>query len=323
MAEAVTEPVRCIAEWHGTRVRFEEVLDALGDLRHADRSLTTRTSVVTLIAVASSEAEAAEAMATVHRFGAHHPGRSVVVLSAPDSDDPHLDAKVSLTAVSEGDRPIWFEDVVLDARGPAAEHLDSLVEPLALPDVPLAIWFMRGYPEQADLEQPLLRSADVLVVDSRRAGGLDGIGAAIKRLPVIDLSWIRLRAWRLLLARAADAPGADAVISTVAEVIVAGSNGPRTLLTGWLRDRLGSGPTYRIGDGSAASARLESPAGVLEVHRIGRDPEVRAFAEVGGRTVHEERFSLPVADPVWALGQALGSLRRDPLYERAVAAALA
>ena len=253
MADTVTDPVRCIAEWDGERVDFGEVLEALDNLRRGDKSLATRISVVTLVAVASSEAEAVEAMATVHRFGAHHPGRSVVVLvlaglrrpsprrqGEPDRGERgrvgRSGSKTS-SSMSTVRRPSTSTRSSSRSRCPMCPSPSG-----SCAGIPSRlIWNSRYY-------APLTSSSSTPVGPA----GSNGINEAIKRLPVIDLSWIRLRAWRLLLARAADASGADEVLRTVTEVTVSGSNGPRMLLTGWLKDRLGTGPTFRVGDGDAA-----------------------------------------------------------------------
>ena len=195
-----------LGSWDAENVSVGEVEAALSGLRRHEQRATVRTSVLTLAAVVHSQAEADIARATVHDLGLRHPSRTVVVVMGGDSVEgggTGIDATVWVHALmNSAGRAVCFEEVVLTVRGPARYHLDSVVGPFALPDVPLVVWLPASLPAPGD---PLLDVADRLVVDSRAVAesGADALARAsvlCRRLPVSDLSWIRLRPWRTQLA---------------------------------------------------------------------------------------------------------------------------
>src|SRR5688500_15091159 len=94
------------------------VLDALHRLRGSDRT-ASRTSVVTLVAVAREGEELQRACDTTETLGGRHPGRTVVVHALEDEPEG-LEARVRLIEGSAGDTRVWSEDVTLTVKGPAA-----------------------------------------------------------------------------------------------------------------------------------------------------------------------------------------------------------
>ena len=101
---------------------------------------------------------------------------------------------------------------------------------------------------------PLLDVANRLVVDSRAVaeGGADALARAsvlCRRLPVSDLSWIRLRPWRTQLAGLFEGGATRPFLDAVDQVEVVGNAGPRLMMGGWLLRRLrpGAGPRPAVG----------------------------------------------------------------------------
>ncbi|HVM02151.1 MAG TPA: glucose-6-phosphate dehydrogenase assembly protein OpcA, partial [Acidimicrobiales bacterium] len=199
-----------LGSWRGENVRLSQVIDALGELRRGGQRTATRASVTNLVLVAADDDEVERACNAVHRLGRRHPGRNIVVLPRPGARPDGVDASVLLHgSVAEG-RPVWSEDIRLQVRGAPAEHLASLVEPLTLPDLPVAVWFVRGVPEPGDA---LVRAADSVVV---------------------DLCWARLLPLRQLLAAQFDAPAVAPYARRVHRAEVGGPPAARLLLAGWL-----------------------------------------------------------------------------------------
>lgn len=335
---------RTLAEWTGRGTNVEEVLSRLEGLRRqGQRSLASRTSVVTLAVRAPSAVDAWDAMATVHHFGGRHPARSVVLVPRPDGP-ARLDARVSLTATEAGGHQVWFEDVVLSVSGPAAGRLGSLVEPFALSDLPLAVWYLGSAPASGD---DLLATADAVLVDSKMAIGeegasaaddgpigalpervtLDAVVALFGRVPVVDLAWIRLRPWRELLASMVDGAAFRPALENLTSATVTGKASVRALLGGWLSSRLRLPPgALHLNVGRHAAVRLvgqiDGRLATFSTERVPGERLVRATATVDGGPSFTDVLALPAPDPSWALGEALSALRCDPVYEAAVRAGL-
>lgn len=335
---------RTLAEWTGRGTNVGEVLGQLEGLRQrGQRSLAARTSVVTLVVLAPSAVDAWDAVATVHRFGGHHPARSIVLVPHPDGPS-RLDARVSLTAAEAGGHQVWFEDVVLSVSGPAAGRLGSLIEPFTLSDLPVAAWYLGAAPRADD---DLIVAADAVLVDSKLAVGeqggdaaddgpagalpervtLDAVVELFGRLPVIDLAWIRLRPWRELLASMVDGDAFRPALDDLTSATVTGKAGARALLGGWLASRLQlPAGTIHLDAGRHASVvlrgRVHGRAAIFSVERMAGERLVRASASVEDGPSFTDVLALPEPDPSWALSQALSALRTDPVYEDAVRAGL-
>lgn len=319
--------------WRGEDVRLGQVIDALSELRRGGQRTATRASVANLVVVAGTEDDVERACAAVHHLGRRHPGRNIVLLPRPGPGPAGLDASVLLHgSVAEG-RPVWSEDVRLDVRGGPAGHLDSLVAPLILADVPVVVWYVRSRPRPGD---PLLGAADTVLVDADSIGeaddphaGLAALAQLARRHVVVDLCWERLRPWRQLLAAQFDAPGLRPCASQVREAAVEGPVGTRLLLAGWLAARLAlPAPAVTLTAAASPAVRLvagaaEEPAVVSVAQVADGDREcVRSRATIAGRAGREDRLSLPDDPLAWSLGQALIRLRRDRVYGQALQAAL-
>ena len=316
--------------WRGESVRLGQVLDALADLRHGEQGGATRASVTNLVLVARDEEEADRACDAVHRLGRRHPGRNIVVLPLPDASPAGIDAEVRLHgAVAEGHH-VWSEDVRLVVRGAPAAHLESLVDPLTLPDLPVAVWFVSGLPDPHD---PLVRAASTVVVDSDTLDNPSSVAAMARlagRRVVLDLCWARLRPWRQLLAGLFEVPVARPFVAGVREIEVQGPPWPCRLLGGWAASRLGL----------PASAVTRQPAPVPSIRLVaehagevatfaaeqaegrGGAAVVRATSSLTGRGMREDRLTLPEDPLAWSLGEVLTRTGRDRTHGQALQVAV-
>jgi glucose-6-phosphate dehydrogenase assembly protein OpcA len=322
----VAQPVT-LSSWSGTGVRVADVLAELDALRRPELRAATRTSVLTLVVVARAGDALDDAMAGVYELGGRHPARVLGVLLA---DGEGLDAEVRLLGGEAEGHALWFEDVELVVRGEVAGHLDSLIEPFTLPDLPVVVWFADELPTTDD---PLLRSADVALVDARSFGDtacFEVLDALTRRVTVVDVSWHRLRPWRELLGSLFEGPHLRPYLAAITSARVAGRTGPSHLLAGWIADRLDLA-RHQVHVEAATHVHMSlagtSPAtgrhATFEVGRDGDERVVRACAAVEGGPSSEMVVPLPPATPGWGVAAAVSHLERDPVYEHALRRAIA
>ena len=325
----MTDGVTTLSLWSEEGVKVGDVLSALEELRRPEPMPATRTSVLSLCIVGADRERVEHAKEAVHELGGRHPARVLHLVLDPAAVDgpPGIDAEIRLLGGETAGQELWFEDVELVVHGPATGHLDSILEPLTLGDLPVVAWFVDAPPAPDD---PLLPAADVLLVDSRALGGLDCfsvLATLVQGHPVVDLSWVRLRPWRELLGGLFEGPDFRPFVHHVRGAEVAGRTGPRHLIGGWLRDRLGLGAAavhLEADDHVSIRLHAELPSGqggVFEAVR-GDDRRVRARAEVDGGPTSAAVVELPEATPAWGLADALSHLERDPTYDSALGRAL-
>jgi glucose-6-phosphate dehydrogenase assembly protein OpcA len=322
--------VTTIGSWESDNVTVGQVEKALTELRRHEQRAAVRTSVLTLVAVVRSDAEADGARQIIGELGARHPSRSIVIIAVDDEPDApnSTDAAVWVHAIEREGRAVCFEEVVLRVRGNARHHLDSIVEPFALPDVPMVVWLPAGLPSPGD---PLMRAADRVVVDSRavaEAGGdvLARSATLAKRLPVADLSWMRLEQWRSMLAGLFEGSVYRPFLHAVDRVEVQGNHGPRYLLGGWLLRRLDLPPArVQLEPADHVSVTIHAVSGgrkgTFTVSRHGAEREIKSCCDIEDGPQVEQTLRMREQWPSLALASALTRVGHDEVYEEALAGA--
>ncbi|HUQ62370.1 MAG TPA: glucose-6-phosphate dehydrogenase assembly protein OpcA [Acidimicrobiales bacterium] len=324
-----------IGSWEADEVTVAQVEDALLDLRRHEQWAAVRTSVLTLVAVVDDKRSADIALDVVHELGARHPSRTIVLVLDDEDEGAsgrgNLDAAATVHVLERNGTAVSFEEVILRVRGKARHHLYSLIEPFTLPDLPVVVWLPSSLPSRGD---PLLAAANRIVVDSRAVaesgGGGDPLGrisTLTRRLPVTDLSWTRLVAWRSLFAGLFEGGLNRPFLSGVREVVVAGNYGPRHLLGGWLLARLGLSPAIvHLESAPHASIRLTASAegrmGRFVVERPSDERVIESRIDIdGGPSLHQ---SLPLQRqwPAMSLARALTDMGHDEQYQQALSGAL-
>ena len=264
--------------WHRTDVSVADVLRQLRILR-AGASGRPRSSVLDVIIIASDDAQARAAAGAVEKLAAHHPCRAVVVLETPGPGANRID----VTITEHGDpgpdgTASLHEQVVMRVRGPAADHIPSLVDALLVPDVATFVWWTGSPPVGAARFLSALEPADVLLLDSARFqrpydsfAALAEIAGGLSTTVFGDFHWTRLGPWREVLAQFFNPPsrrGFLRVIGAVGIDYVADGRGNRcaaSLLAGWLGSALG----WRLrsaaaGGGGVMAAHFDAHGG----HRV-------------------------------------------------------
>ena len=348
MANAVV-----LAGWEGEGVKVGQVVDTMSRLRRQTARTATRTTVLTLVIVALDDADEARATATVHVLSDQHPARIIVVRPEPVGDN-RIDARVSVWGIPDGggaergraDRGatagdatagggitdpsrVSLDEICLTVHGGAASHLDSVIEPLTLPDVPVVVWYPGRLPPPS---APLLSAASTVIVDSKEAGDRGALSdiAALAEVhrAVVDLSWVRLTPWREMLAGLFDGETFRPLAHRVRSGTVQGKAGPRHLLGGWLASRLRLPPdTLTLVDSVHAGIRLEATnaetRAVATVTRAVGERAVRAEIAIEAGPSRSTVVPLPDDSLSWSLSRALSRAARDWVWEEALRAALA
>lgn len=321
MADAVA-----LNRWFGTDVRLGTVVDTMVQLRRSVARTASRTWVMTLVAVAETDDEVYQATQVLRALGAHHPARLVLVQPQRENEAsgarPGIDASVTIYGTEVDGHPLTFDEVTLWVRGEASEHLDSIVEPFTLSDLPVVVWYPARLPGVAE---PLLAKASSVLVDTKDAHDVAGLIALAGRRAVVDLSWMRLRPWREMVAALFEPADFRPYVQQITSAHIAGKGGPRRLLGGWVASRLGL-PKERLELTDARHARVFLRAGeaaTFEVARREGERVVRASAAVEGGPSHQELLPLPDDSLACSLAEALTHLGRDRVWQQSLAAGVA
>ena len=318
-----------IGTWQADSVSAGQVEAALSDLRRHEERAAVRTSVLTRVIVVSSVDEAQEHLDVVRHLGARHPSRTLVlVLDDTEDEDSRLDASVTVCVIDRGGRQVAVEEVVIECRGPARYHLDSLVLPFTLPDLPVAVWLPDSLPSRGD---PLLEAADRVVVDTRVVGyqpdALSRLHSLTHRVAVTDLSWSRLKPWRNLFGGLFEGEVYRPFLRDVHHLEVTGHAGPRHLFAGWVMSRLQlPRALVHLGDAEHLSVKLvathEGRRGRFEVERKGDERVIDASVEIDGGPAFQQKVQIGEAWPSRSLADALAHMGHNQTYEAALEAAL-
>ena len=190
----------------------------------------------------------------LERVGRYHASRTV--LCAVEPRRTTIDARATIITDDEpapGQFATTHEHVVVDVGREHVEHLDTIVDPLVVTDLPTMLWAPHGHQEAIDVLLPL---AQVVLLDSVDDPDLeDGIARAralAERAYVVDLAWLRSTPWRERIASTFDPPRWRAQLPTITALEIRhhpDSAAAGLLLCGWLASRLGWTP------GTLASSR--------------------------------------------------------------------
>lgn len=192
-------------------------MPTLTGLRQTDVA-PARTSVLNLVVYAGTRELARRSAQIIGQLATHHPSRAIIFDVARDDSAfaGDIDARVSTHCfAAAGERfAACFEEIQITVPRDSLDYLPSIIVPLALPDLPTALWWP-GQPPFADRRfVRVVQTADRLIVDSldfpRCALNLTRTAALARRLRgcpgVADLNWVRLMPWCRALTHCFD-PG--------------------------------------------------------------------------------------------------------------------
>ena len=225
---------------------IEAALRGLLVSQHAESASYVPARVLNLVTIVDRQWRG-EIENRLERVGRFHASRTV--LCAVDGRRTKLAARASITVDAEpkpGEFAATHEHVVVDVGTGHLPHLDTIVDPLVVTDLPTMVWAPHGHEAAVDA---LLDLAQVVLLDSvdepeiddavRRARGL------ADRAYVVDLAWLRTTPWRERVAATFDPPVWRSQLGAISSVAIRhrpDSAVAGALFLGWLASRLGWEP---------------------------------------------------------------------------------
>jgi glucose-6-phosphate dehydrogenase assembly protein OpcA len=266
--------------------------------------------VLTLVIVTEDDARTEEIIDAANQASREHPCRVIVVARGAKKAAPRLDAQIRV-----GGDAGASEVIVLRPYGPLADHGESCVIPLLLPDAPVVAWWPFEAPP-VPAKDPIGRLAQRRITDA--ASDRNPIRALDTRSKSYtdgdsDLAWARLTLWRALLSAALDLPPYERI--TAASVVGDANSPSADLLAGWLASRLDL-PVRRgkSADGpGVVSVELQRKSGSVLLQRP--DGRIGTLTQPGQPVRRVALQRRAVAD---CLAEELRRLDPDEIYESAL-----
>ncbi|WP_153396691.1 6-phosphogluconolactonase [Ornithinicoccus halotolerans] len=254
----------------------KDVSKRLVSLRHEVGAMAMGRVLTLLVDVDEEGADGA--IATANEATRQHPARIVVLVRGNRRGRDRLDAQIRV-----GGDAGASEIIVLRMYGALADHAESVVTPLLLPDSPVVAWWPQEPP--ADMARsPIGQMARRRVTDAAACArpSLQLQRRARHYRPGdTDLAWTRVTRWRAVLAAALDQPPFEPVTQAT---VVAGEETPQAdLIAGWLGHALGV-PVERRTDSAGPGLLgvvLERPSGPVELRAEDPDSPVAVLRQAG------------------------------------------
>jgi glucose-6-phosphate dehydrogenase assembly protein OpcA len=252
-----------------------------------------RTSVLNLVVVARRPEIGQRAAATISRLSGRHPSRTII-LSPADPDGPRwVDAQIQAVCLVPGDggHETCTELVYLTAGGETGRHLDALVAPLLIHDLPVATWWPGDTPFTSRQTYDLIDMSDRFIVDGSTwsGSGRDRLERVADicgpELTVCDFGLMRQSRWREAIASTFDMPGYLPYLRSLRRIAVTyatrdetgdpeGTNIVKPVYhVGWLAARLGGRVTAPLRPRGQASSRGRGRTHAPVARGAGRGPQ--------------------------------------------------
>jgi glucose-6-phosphate dehydrogenase assembly protein OpcA len=274
---------------------------------------TPAVGMVLTLVIVTDEGSAYDALRAAHEASREHPSRILAVIKRPGRS-PRERAGARLDAeVVVGDEAGTGETVLLRMHGELANHAESVVLPLLLPDAPVVCWWPDQAPDVAG-KDPLGRLAQRRITDA--ASAEDPVGSLKVRAEGYtpgdtDLAWTRITPWRSMLAAALDQKHAKI---TAAAVEGEAYNASTELLGLWLAQRLGVEVERKVSDGPGITGvHLFTEAGDICLDR----PDGR-LAELSVPGQPDRHVALKRRETSELIAEELRRLDPDDIYRATV-----
>lgn len=263
--------------------------------------------VLTLV-VDTDEQGSDAAMASALEASTEHPARIIGLIRGRASGRSSVDAEIQIGRGAQG------ETVLVRLRGEVAQHAESVVLPLLLPDSPVVVWWPGRAPDDP-AGDPLGALARRRITDcaaAPRSKQTSLLNQCATFAPGnTDLAWTRLTSWRGLLAAALDGqPGRVRSAEVTAERLSPSAE----LLRAWLSDRLKVPVERTSSKGPGITAvRLHTTEGEVAITR----PDGR-LAVLTSPGQPDRTLALKRREIAELLAEELRRLDNDEVYEATV-----
>lgn len=255
-----------------------------------ERTIAARTSVLNLVVVARSPELGELAAATLAAGTGRHPSRTLILVPT-DPDGPgwiRADVKAYCMVPRAGAAETCAEQVYVTAGGDTGRHLEAIVAPLLVHDLPVTVWWPGDPPLGSAPAKALIAIADRLVVDGSHwtGDGLDRLvalaGLGRPTLPISDFALMRQARWREAVASVFDRAEFQPYLRSIRRIAVtyathggANAEAATNLVkpihhVAWLASRLDlrvATPLARVGRPVAARSRPAPPGSPPEPGR--------------------------------------------------------
>jgi glucose-6-phosphate dehydrogenase assembly protein OpcA len=240
-----------------------------------ERHVAARTSVMNLVVVARRPEVGERSAATIQSLTGRHPSRTTVISTADPDGPSWIDAVIVAHCITpRADAPeTCAETIHLTCGGEAGRHLDAIVAPLLIHDLPVTIWWPDEAPFGSQQVNDLLEMADRLVIDASSWHGtglpqLRRLAAVGERLSIAisDFALVRQSRWREAIAAIFDIPDFLPYLRHIRRIAVAyavrdegGAESTNIVKpiyhAAWLGSRLGMHVTKPLSPMSGATVR--------------------------------------------------------------------
>jgi glucose-6-phosphate dehydrogenase assembly protein OpcA len=270
-----------------------------------------RACTLNLVVVADEDDDFQALGETVAALMPEHPARTIVIRlhAAPAAE---LTGRVfSQCWMPFGQRrQICCEQIEITASRQALDDALSLAAAVTAPDLPVIAWCRMDQPDFLKISG----RANRVIVDSARFPDPRATLARLKQLvaegiPLGDLSWTRLTRWREMLSQAFANQRLPAAVQV--KVRFDGKNAPvpARYMGAWVAESLRAA-------GVSVSLSLEADSSA-------EDGQLSHVEFNGDRLSIELAYSLPAATDYSLMREELGIVRRDPVFEQTLRAAVA
>jgi glucose-6-phosphate dehydrogenase assembly protein OpcA len=276
---------------------IEAALRAMLKERHSENASYVPARSLNLVCIVDKQ-WSGEIANRLRHIGHAHAARTIVCSVEPKRST--LDAVATIASdvhPKPGEFALLRETVVVDVGEQHLEHVDTIVDPLVVTDLPTVAWAPHGHREAIDA---LLSLTQVVLLDSVDEPDMrDAMNRSLTLLNdvyVVDLAWLRSTPWRERVAATFDPPHLRPDLRTISAVTV--RHHPESavaglLLVGWLASRLNWQLNTLLGRGDrlvgTAHARRQDVKITLEP---APDLQVRGLAGVTLETASGRHFEL-------------------------------
>ena len=253
-----------------TPADIEAALRGLLTERHAENEAYAPARVLNLVVIVDREWRG-EILNRLAQVGRYHPSRTLVI--AVEEERTTLDAWATMACdvpAEPGAIALCREQVEVEIGPEHLAHLDTIVDPILIPELTTVVWSPHGHPEAVD---SLLHLTQVVLLDSvvepDVRAALDRVGHLAEEAYVVDLAWLRSTPWRERIASTFDPPAWRSSLGQISGVAVRhhpDSAVAALLLVGWLTSRLGWTPGNLIATNGTQRATAHARRQDVSVH---------------------------------------------------------